>query len=98
MLLVSRAGLSNVAPRELAGFSRPCAGSSWGSIGGSHDVVRKMHIAVRFGPKANSPGYGFRQCVLQIALTIEVPFNLVTGDADLQVMPLLAGGRRISHP
>ena len=57
-----------------------------------------MHVAVGFGPKANSAGYGLRKCLLQIALAIEIAFNLVTSYADLEVMPLLAGGRRIPHP
>jgi hypothetical protein len=47
------------------------------SIGGIHGVVHEVHIAVCLGPKPNSPGHRLGKCVLQIALTVEIAFNLV---------------------
>src|SRR5215831_14280988 len=58
----------------------------------------EMHVAVRLRPQPNLPGHRLRERVLQIELAVEIALHLVAGDADFEVVPLPAGGRRVSHP
>src|SRR5512133_98292 len=68
------------------------------SVSRHHGEVVEIDVAVRFRPEPDLARDGLRQCVLEIELAVEITLDLVAGDADLQVMPLPAGGRRIPDP
>src|SRR6476620_921606 len=68
------------------------------SIARGHRVVGTIHVAIGFGPQADAARNWLRESVLQIELAIEVTLNFGPADANLEVVPLVGGGRRVSHP
>src|SRR5207244_405330 len=68
------------------------------SIGCCHRIVREVHVTVRLGPESDAAGHGSWQGERQVEFTIEVTLDLATGNADFEVVPLLAGGRHIADP
>src|SRR5215472_7909159 len=63
-----------------------------------HSEFVEMHIAVCLRPQADLSGDGLWERVLKIELAVEVPFNLVAGNADFQVVPLAACRRGVANP
>src|SRR5215470_16795063 len=68
------------------------------SFARGHREIIEMHVAVCLRPQADLSGDGLRQRVLKIELAIEIPFNLVAGDTDFQVVPLAGCCRRVANP
>ena len=68
------------------------------SIGRRHGEVVEVHVTVGLGPQADSSRHRLGQDVLQVKLAVEIGRDLGPGDADLEVVPLAARGRRIANP
>src|SRR4029077_14438826 len=61
-------------------------------------IVAEVHMAVGLRPQADAARYGLCKRVLEIKLAVEIAFNLRSSDANLKIVPLLCGSRRIPHP
>src|SRR6266550_1482952 len=68
------------------------------SIGPCYGIVGEVHVTIRLGPESDATGHGGWQGERQVEFTIEVTLDLAAGNADFEVVPLLAGGRHIADP
>src|SRR2546428_12531532 len=58
----------------------------------------EVHVAIRLGPEANAPRNGLGQGVLKVELAVEITFHWGASNVDLELMPLMAGSRRVPNP
>src|SRR5215470_8828039 len=93
MLLSERIGVPAFAGAHAASWT-----SRHPSFARGHGEIIEMHVAVCLRPQADLSGDGLWQRVLKIELAIEIPFNLVAGDADFQVVPLAGCCRCVANP
>src|SRR4029450_9838644 len=68
------------------------------SIRWCYRKIIKIHVTICLGPESDAPGHGLGQCVLQVALPVEIAFHRGARDADFELVPLTARGRSVSNP
>src|SRR5262245_5562247 len=68
------------------------------SVCGRDGEVVELDVAVRLRPQPDAARHRRRQGVLEVELAVEIAFDLGSGDADFQVVPLAARRRRVPDP
>src|SRR5262249_37077760 len=63
-----------------------------------HGIIVEVHIAVGLRPQPDTAGDRCRKFVLQIELAVEIAFDLLAGNADLEVVPDARRSRRVANP
>src|SRR6266498_5287271 len=81
-----------------AGRSRAYRVAQPSLVRGRRRIIGEIHVAVRLGPQSDASGNRRRQRMLEIELAVEIAFDLVAGDANLEVVPLPGRGRRVPNP
>src|SRR4051794_34834586 len=67
-------------------------------VGCDYGIVVEIHIAIRLRPQTDPACNRCREVVLQVELAIEIAFDLLTGDAHLEVVPCARRRWRIANP
>src|SRR5437762_2038847 len=67
-------------------------------LGRRSGIIGEIHVAVGLRPQSDAPGDRLGQRVLEMELAVEIALDLDAGDADFELVPLSARGRRIANP
>src|SRR3954447_20934347 len=78
--------------------SRNCDTDDARSIGRFHGVVVEVHVTVGFRPEPDAAADRRRPVVLQSELAVEIAFDLLACDIDLEVVPGACRSRCIADP